>query len=171
MLIFPLLNTERLKLRKIKAEDIPSLIKYANNKKIAEKILNMPYPYSEPQAVFRLSYVSQGFKNRSRFVFSIELKETQEFIGEISLHLEIQNNKAQIGYWVGEPFWNRGIASEAVKAVLEFGFETLNLEKIYGTCAVKNIASGKVMENNGMKNINTNGAVGLYEIKKEEYTA
>ncbi len=65
MEFFPELNTKRLKLRKIQVEDIPSLVKYANNKKISDHILNIPYPYQEPDAVFRISYIVQGFKNKA----------------------------------------------------------------------------------------------------------
>ena len=94
MEVFPELITGRLKLRKISIEDIPSLVKYANNKRIADKILNIPYPYQEPDAVFRISYVYQGFKNKTRYVFAIIFQENEELIGEISLHLAIQKNRS-----------------------------------------------------------------------------
>ena len=114
---FPQLYTTRLWLRKINIDDVSSLIKYANNKKIADRILNLSYPYQEPHAVFRISYVHQGFKNKTRYVFAIILKETGELIGEISLHLTDSNKVAQLAYWIGEPFWNKGIATEAVSAI------------------------------------------------------
>lgn len=169
--IFPELHTNRLKLRRIQIEDAPSLIKYANNKKISDRILNMPYPYQEPQAVFRVSYVVQGFKNKTRYVFSIVLKEREEFIGEISLHLEGPNKTAQLGYWVGEPFWNKGIATEAIEAVLPFGFEKLELNLIFATCHVENGASEKVLLKNGMQKQNVQGNVALYSLAKEEFEA
>ncbi|MCD6012165.1 MAG: family N-acetyltransferase [Flavipsychrobacter sp.] len=169
--IFPLLYTPRLQLRKIEVDDIPSLVKYAGNKKISDYVLNIPYPYNEPDAVFRISYVVQGFKNKARYVFAIILKETGEFIGEIGLHMDSNNGTAQLGYWVGERFWNKGIATEAVKKVLEFGFTKLELNRIFATCHVDNPASGKVLLNNGLKNKNTNGNVTQYVITKQEYEA
>ena len=69
--IFPELSTNRLKLRKITVDDIPSLVKYTNNKKIAGRVLNIPNPYQEANAVFRISYVHQGFKNRIRYVLPL----------------------------------------------------------------------------------------------------
>ena len=63
---FPVLHTPRLLMRKITVGDIPSLVKYANNKKISGNIINIPYPYEEPNAVFRISSVHQGFKNKQR---------------------------------------------------------------------------------------------------------
>jgi RimJ/RimL family protein N-acetyltransferase len=167
MEVFPELYTKRLKLRRIQIEDAPSLVKYANNKKISGHILNMPYPYQEPQAVFRVSYVVQGFKNKTRYVFYNIIK--QEFIGEISLHLEGQQGMAQLGYWLGEPFWGKGIATEAAEAVLKFGFEKLNLKLIFATCHVENKGSEKVLLKNDLKKQSVNGNVMLYSLTKEEF--
>jgi RimJ/RimL family protein N-acetyltransferase len=162
---FPILHTSRLILRKIQVEDIPALLEYANNKKISDYVLSIPYPYNEPDAVFRISYVWQGFKNKVRYVFAVIFKEREELVGEIGLHLD--NNKiAQLGYWVGEPFWNKGIATEAIEAVLKFGFEKLQLEQIYAACHEENKASGKVLEKNGVHIKNVNGKVILYTINK-----
>lgn len=147
---FPELNTSRLRLRKIKAEDLSSLIKYCNNKKISDQILNIPYPYHEEDAIFRMNFVLQGFKNEERYVFAINFNGNDELIGEIGLHLDKTNNSAQFGYWIAEPFWGKGIATEALTAILKFGFETLNLNKIYATHYPDNEASGKVMLNNQM---------------------
>ena len=169
MNVFLQLNTTRLKLRKIQVEDVPSLVQYANNRKISDNILNIPYPYQEPDAVFRIGYVFQGFKNKTRYVFAIVVKDHEEFIGEISLHLDNAGNLAELGYWIGEPFWNKGIATEAVEAVLKFGFTQLNLNTIYATCHEENIASYKVLTNNGMIKDKTNGSILRYSITKQEY--
>lgn len=166
MNIFPELHTTRLKLRKIQTEDIPSLVKYANNKKIADHVLNIPHPYQEPDAVFRISYAVQGFKNKTRYVFAIILKEKEELIGETSLHLDNTNNIAELGYWIAEPFWNKGIATEAVKAILKFGFEKLGLDIIFATCHEENKASGHVLLNNGMIKNSVTGHVIQYRLKK-----
>lgn len=117
---FPVLYTNRLVLRKILVEDVPALLKYANNRNISDWIVNIPYPYEEPNAVFRISYAVQGFKSKQRYVFAIILKSQGELIGEISLHLWGSKVEAELGYWVGEPFWNQGIATEAIEAVLRF---------------------------------------------------
>lgn len=145
----PQLITERLLLRKIKLEDAPVLIKYCNNKKISDQILNIPFPYGEEEAVFRMNFIFQGLKNKDRYVFAITLKEKDELIGEIGLHLDKANDSAQFGYWVAEPFWCMGIATEATAALLKFGFG-LGLNKIYATHYVDNPASGHVMIKNKM---------------------
>lgn len=147
---FPELITTNLKLRKVSTSDIPSLVKYCNNKSISDQIINIPYPYGEEDAVARINFVLQGFKNLERYVFAISLKGNQELIGEIGLHLDKVNNSAQFGYWIAEPFWGKGIATEATSAILKFGFTELNLNKIYATHYPDNKASGKVMLNNKM---------------------
>ena len=170
MYIFPELHTQRLHLRQLQINDIPALVKYANNKKIADQIVNIPHPYGEPQAVFRISYVVQGFNKRERFVFAIIKKDQSELIGEISLHLDKANNQAELGYWVGEPFWNQGFATEAAEAVLEFGFKRLHLDQIFATCHESNGASSMVAEHISMREKSKNGKVSLYAISKQTYS-
>lgn len=167
MEVFPELHTPRLHLRKLQVEDFPSLILYANNRKISDQILNLPHPFQEPNAVFRISYVVQGFKNKTRYAFAIVLRARDELIGEISLHLE-EGNKAQLAYWIGEPFWGRGIATEAARAVLKFGFEQLTLDLVYATCHVENKASEKVLLNTGMKWNGFAGTLVQYSRSKQD---
>lgn len=165
---FPQLYTPRLLLRKLRVDDVPSLVKYANNRKISDNIINIPYPYEEPNAVFRISYVHQGFKNKTRYVFAIILKDIEELIGEISLHLGNDGKMAELGYWVAEPFWNKGIATEAISAVLKFGFQ-LGLGLVIATCHEDNIGSSRVLEKNAMIKGSTRGHVTQFSITKEQY--
>ncbi len=168
---FPELHTPRLKLARLTADDIPALVRYANNRKISDQVLNIPHPYDEPDAVFRISYVLQGFKSKARYVFAITLRERAELIGEIGLHLDNGGKIAQLGYWVGEPFWNKGIASESVKAALTFGFGKLGLDLVYATCHIDNPASARVLEKNGMTQRSINGNVAQYVLSKESWEA
>lgn len=157
LLVFPELHTERLHLRQLNIDDVDALVRHANNPRIAENILNIPYPYREHDAVFRISFVVQGFKERKRFVFAIIDKSTNALIGEISLHLN--GNMAQMAYWLGETFWGQKLTTEAVAAVLQFGFERLELELIYAECHEDNIASHKVLLKNGFLKNRTMGKV------------
>ena len=72
-------------------------------------------------------------------------------IGTIGLHLNKEHQKAELGYWLGKNFWRKGYLTEALKAVLEFGFKELNLNKIYATHFLFNPNSGEVMLKAGMK--------------------
>ena len=176
---FPTLESHNLKLRKLELSDIPYLIQYANNKNISDQIFNIPFPYEEIDAIFRFNFILQGFKNKERFVFAITKRETGEFIGEIGLHLEISNKHAQFGYGIAQDFWNLGFATEATKLVLAFGFNDLDLHKIYATHFPENEASAKVMIKNKMvkeaemkDHFYINGAfksIIQYRITKKEY--
>ena len=71
-------------------------------------------------------------------------------MGGIGLRINERFNRAEIGFWIGEPFWNQGYITEANQQVLKFGFEQVGLHKIYCTHLVDNLASGRVMIKNGM---------------------
>ena len=147
---FPSLQTKRLKLRKLSSADIPYIVKYAGNPKVAETTLNIPHPYAEKDAQYWITTAEDGFNNKTQFTFGIEHKIQNEFIGGIGLKLDHDHNRAEFGYWIAEPFWSQGYATEALAALLKFGFEELSLQKIYAHHLSKNPASGKVMTNNHM---------------------
>lgn len=179
MTTLPVLKTDRLELRQIRSEDIASLVRQVNDPTIAENILNIPYPYTEADAILRINFVLKGFENRDRFVFVITEKD--ELIGEIGLHLDVLNNKAEMGYWIASSARRKGIASEAVAAILQFGFNTIELQKIFATHFMENPSSGNVLLNNHMikeaelkdhyKHNNRYGSVIQYRLTKEEYSS
>ncbi len=166
MLIPPFFITERLSIRKITLDDLDALVKHANNPKISDRILNMPYPFREPDAIFKLGTITKGFKDGSRYSFAIILKSINELIGEITLNIE-GNNQGQLGYWLSEEYWNNGYISEAIKPIVNFGWEKLNLNLIYATTKKDNPGSIKVLEKNNFKLHSDNGSVLTYYIKKE----
>jgi RimJ/RimL family protein N-acetyltransferase len=176
---FPEIVTKHLLLRKLVMEDKASLIQYCHNEKIADQFLNIPYPYEEDAALARMNFVWNGFEKKERFVFAITLKDKNELIGEIGLHLDNSNDSAQFGYWLAEPFWGKGLITEALAAILKYGFETLGLNKIFATHYLTNLASEKVMLKNNMikeailkDHFKINGAyrtVNQYRLTKQEY--
>jgi len=147
---FPTLHTPRLILGQLEVSDIPTIVEYADNPNIANNLRDLPQPYREKDAIFWLNMARQGFENQTEYIFKLGLKETNEFIGGMGLHLKKPHHKAELGYWIGEPFWNQGYATEAARAVLKFGFEALDLNKIYAKYYTYNPASGKVMVKNNM---------------------
>ena len=72
-------------------------------------------------------------------------------IGAIGLTISPRNQRAEMGYWLGVPYWNKGYATEAARAVLRFGFQELGLNRIYASYFPRNPASGRVMEKAGMR--------------------
>ena len=150
MKAFPFLETKRLNLRKLSQQDIPWIVQYAGDLKVAKTTLNIPHPYTEKDAIFWIDSAEKGFKKKDQYTFGIEHKIQNKFLGGIGLKLIQDHNRAECGYWIAEPFWNQGYATEALGALLKFGFEELALRKIYAHHLTENPASGKVMTNNHM---------------------
>jgi ribosomal-protein-alanine N-acetyltransferase len=171
MYVFPVLFTERLKLRQLSVDDFPSLIQLANNKKISSRIINIPHPYQEFHAVHRLRYVVEGFKSKEKFVFAIVLKDVNVLIGEISLNQRPEENAYELGYWIGEPYWNQGYATEAIAKVIDFGFQRLTLHTIYATVDADNEPSAKVLVKNGFKSNCKKGNVFIYVVKQTDHSS
>ena len=73
------------------------------------------------------------------------------FIGGVGLNLNKQNETAELGYWIGKPYWRQGYCTEAAQAVLRYGFEVLGLNRIQARHFTRNPASGRVMQKIGMK--------------------
>ena len=165
---FPRLNSERLILKKLEAENLTALTRLANNKKVSDQIVNIPHPYTDINASMRLGYVTKGFKEGSRYCFSIFTKDRMEFIGEISLHeTDKENSVAELGYWIGEPYWNKGFVGEAVAPVVQFGFEKVGYQTIYATVRTGNIASERVLVKNGFEKFKEDALQKAYKISKE----
>ena len=150
MKTFPIIKTKRLILRQPSANDIPSIVNLANDPAIDAGTLNIPHPYYEENAIFWVNRSYQGFNLGEEYIFGIELKETSQFIGGIGFILNNRFDRAEIGYWIGKPYWNNGYCGEALLAILHFGFHELKLNKLYASHFSENIASGKVMKKCGM---------------------
>ncbi|AFM05252.1 acetyltransferase, ribosomal protein N-acetylase [Bernardetia litoralis DSM 6794] len=146
------LETERLILNSLSYKDIPKITAYLQNPKISENVINIPFPYSEKDAIFWINLGNQGRESKEVYNFAIRLKEDEKlnFIGAIGIRLDKKHNKAELGYWLGEPFWGKGFMSEATKRIIKFGFEILELNKINATHFLHNPASGKIMIKNKM---------------------
>jgi len=147
---FPRLTTPRLLLRAFAEVDVPGLIALAGNYEVAKNTLNIPHPYTEADARQWLHLTRQGFEQQRAYAFALELRATGEFIGGMGLTLVPRCHRAEAGYWLGQPYWGRGLATEALSALLRFGFEELKLNKIHATHHADNPASGRVMLKNGM---------------------
>jgi len=150
MKTFPTLHTSRLTLGQLEVSDIPAIIAYIRDQKTSKMLRNMPHSYAEKDVIFRLNRARISFEKEIAYYFRIGLTATGEFMGAIRLSIKKEHHKANVGYWIGEPFRRKGYTTEALGAVLKFGFETLNLNKIQAAHKINNLQSGKVMTKNGM---------------------
>ncbi|HBV15510.1 GNAT family N-acetyltransferase [Chryseobacterium carnipullorum] len=146
---FPKIETERLILSELREEDIPLVTLYLQNKIFSDLTSNIPYPYTREHSEIWIKMSREFFENNTGYTFAIRDKEGQ-MIGAIGLH-DREDDKAELGYWMGIPFWNKGYITEAALALIEFGFRELEVNKIYATYFLHNPASGRIMEKIGMK--------------------
>ena len=136
-------------LRSLTDDDASTLAKLANNKKIWDNLRDvMPHPYLAGNAIFFINLVKQ---EDPQMTFAIEYQG--ELCGVIGLvaQQDVYKKTAEIGYWIGEPYWNKGIATKAVSLVTSYGFNKLDLLRIHTGVFEYNIASMKVLEKCGYK--------------------
>lgn len=147
---FPKIETERLVLNKLKLEYVPLITSYMSHKEMSEHTLTIPNPYHEKHATEWIERSFEKYKKGYGFVFGIFLKDNKTLIGAIDLNIDQKNQRAVFGYWIATNFWNNGYMTEALKAIISFGFNNLQLNKIYANHLVENVASGFVMQKAGM---------------------
>jgi len=147
----PKLETERLILRAFELSDAQRLRELAGDRLIADTTLNIPHPYEKGMAEEWISGHKSDFESEKGVHLAIILKCTRELIGAVGLLIEKKFNRAELGYWIGKDCWNQGYCTEAARAIVEYGFSQLELNKITSSHFLRNPASGKVMRNIGMK--------------------
>lgn len=146
---FPIIETERLILSQLEERDIPFIVEYLQHRIYSDFTSNIPYPYTRADAEFWLKMSKDVFENNTGYTFGIRNKDGH-IIGAIGLH-DRDDDKAELGYWIGIPYWNKGYVTEAAKAIVDFGFKELGFNKIFATHLPHNPASGKIMEKIGME--------------------
>lgn len=136
-------------LRKWEKTDVESVAKFANNQKIADNLRNaFPFPYTTENAekfidnILHTDEASQCFR-------AVDLNG--KAVGSISITIkeDIALKSAEIGYWLAEPFWGRGIMTEAVRRMVTYTFENYDVSRIFAEPKAENFASRKVLENAG----------------------
>lgn len=134
-------------LRPWKLSDIDSLVKYANNPKIAANLTNgFPYPYHREDGV---TFINMVLEHDPIQVFAIDINGAASGAIGIFPQSDIQEKNAELGYWLAEPFWGKGIVTDAVKQMVIYGFKTFNIERIFARPFGYNIASQKLLEKAG----------------------
>lgn len=147
----PTLTTERLVLRPFTPADAPEVRRLAGDRAIADTTLAIPHPYPEGAAEEWIATHAPGYADRTLATFAITLRDGGALAGAIGLIIVPDHARAELGYWVGVPYWNRGYATEAGRALLEFGFDVLGLHRIQAHYLIRNPASGRVLEKIGMR--------------------
>ena len=135
------------RLRSYRSDDAPALAKYANNRNVSRNLRDrFPYPYRVEDAEVFIRYARE---QDPETIFAIA--SDTEAIGGIGLELydDVHRRSAQVGYWLGEPYWGRGIATLALRAVTDYAFIQFDLARLYAYVYEWNPASARVLEKAG----------------------
>ncbi len=143
----PSLSGKIIKLRGLKRQDIHSLRNHADDKNISKFIPFIPHPYTLNDARKWINLTHRMARSNKAYHFGIALAETNEIIGIIGLkNINLLDFNAELEYWVGSKYWRKGITSEALKLILKFAFNDINLIRVYAFVSEKNIASVKLLD-------------------------
>ncbi len=140
----PVLETERLTLRAPRPEDAEALALLANDRRIAENTARIPFPY--------------GIADAEQFIASVNRQEGQATFAIIwagrligACGVDPRETVPEIGYWLGVPYWGKGYATEAVRAVIDHAFGDLADESLQAGARISNPISRRVLENCGFQ--------------------
>ena len=146
----PELKTNRLKLRAMRMSDARDIYEYSCDPQVARHVLWEAHQNIHQTRAY-IRYVLRQYRAGTPSSFCIELTDTGKVIGTIGfMWVSNENRSAEVGYSLSRSYWNQGIMTEALREILRFGFETLNLNRIEAQYECDNPASGKVMEHVGM---------------------
>ena len=135
-------------IRRWRADDKASLVRYANNRRVWRNVRGtFPHPYTESDADAWLAHATD--RDNAPWIFAIEVNG--EAVGGIAIERgsDIETHSAEIGYWLGEPFWGRGIATAAVRGITARAFEETDLYRVSAWVFAWNPASMRVLEKAG----------------------
>jgi RimJ/RimL family protein N-acetyltransferase len=144
-----------LNLRPFALADAAEIQRLCNAREVAFNTLLIPHPYPEGAAEEWIGTHREKFESGESINFAIALRESGALAGAIGLRIVRENDAAEIGYWIGVPYWGRGIATEAARAVIAYGFSRLGLNRIHAEHFTRNPASGRVLQKAGMKHEGT----------------
>ena len=139
----------QVRLRPWSFADAPALVEYANNQRIAQNLRDtFPHPYTEQDAEFYLCLMADQRRD-----LHLALEVESQAVGSIGVHFktDVRRRSAEIGYWLGQPYWGRGLATAAVQRVAEYVFAHFDVCRLYAVVFESNPASARVLEKAGFE--------------------
>lgn len=147
----PVIETLRLRLRGFDLGDAQAVQRLASDAEIAATTLSIPHPYPEGAAAEWIRKGQELIEQGSGLPLAITLREGDALIGSIGLSINEKHRHAEMGYWIGLPYWGSGYATEAARALLTYAFERIDLNRVFAHHMVHNAASERVLEKLGMQ--------------------
>ena len=157
----PVLETKRLALRAARLEDAKAVAALANDRRIAENTARIPYPYKLADAEQFIA----GASKKGEAAYLVTLRDGT-IVGACGLMFR-EDDAPEIGYWLGVPYWNKGYATEALHALIDYAFTDLTHDAVQAGARVTNPASRRVLEKCGFQWT----GVGLYRINSIKSSA
>jgi [ribosomal protein S5]-alanine N-acetyltransferase len=149
------LETERLILRTLSLDDAGRVEELASDIEVAKTTLTIPHPYPKGSAKDFISSILASAAEGNIVIYAVIEKDTDSLIGIINISLNPQNERGELAYWIGKEYWGKGYGTEAAKCLVKFGFDELNLNKIFAASFTQNPGSWRIMEKIGMKHEGT----------------
>jgi ribosomal-protein-alanine N-acetyltransferase len=142
---FPQITTERLLLRHLSVNDADNIMHLRSNKQVNE-FINRPGTITLDEAKQFISKIETGVEKHGWFYWAISLKDQQQLIGTICLwNISVEKEMAELGYELNPVFHGRGLMQEAVKAIIQFGFEQMQLKILTALTKAENVKSIQVL--------------------------
>lgn len=161
------IETKRLILRPWRESDAEALFKYASDPDVGPRAGWPPHKdIEESRTVIRDVFSGPT-------MWAVELKNTCEVIGCVGYlpfdasNLEIGEKEAEVGYWIGKPYWNMGICTEAMAAIVDYCFNVVRLEVLWGDYFIENPSSGRVMQKLGFRDTGEETVLPKLEVGSE----
>jgi ribosomal-protein-alanine N-acetyltransferase len=146
------LETPRLVLRELHADDVPAIQGYAGDVDVVRHLDWGPNAPEDTAQFLATASAARGVVPRTAYHLAISLKTAGRLIGGCRIEIRSPVHRSgDLGYVLARHAWGQGYATEATRALLEFGFERLALHRVWATCDVENHASARVLEKIGMR--------------------
>jgi RimJ/RimL family protein N-acetyltransferase len=142
----PVLVTERLVMRAPHEGDIAQLVELADNRHVAEMLARMPHPYGKDEA---RAFLAMTRSRRAGIAYALTLAGTDTFVGCAGLNTT--DRGLELGYWIGEPYWKSGYATEAAHALVDLAFQKTSIQVLHASTRVINPASRRVIHKCGFQ--------------------
>lgn len=143
-----LFDSKNITLRPLHLSDSPSIAFHANNPQVSANLRDVfQCPYTESDAIQFIKMVSTKFPITE---FAIDINGKTIGIAGIILKEDVYRGNGEIGYWIGQGLWGKGIGTWVVKELVRIAFEELKLYRVYAEVFEKNIVSAHILEKNGL---------------------
>ena len=147
----PILRTQRLVLRPFLLDDALAVEVLAGAREVADTTLHIPHPYPAGGGEQWIATHQGAWDAGTGVTYAVTDAGTGVLMGAVGLTITPAHARAELGYWLGVPYWNRGYSTEAANAIVDFGFTRLGLHRIQAHYLTRNPASGRVMQKLGMR--------------------